>query len=128
MTDASKSRLRYLIGGLMIGCFWYLNRHRPPWEEALRTMVTFALLMTLLKAHLRRKSVEVRLVPLISAKVALVIVAALIQSVLARTMDDPGLVVAIGLGLTVALIAPLAGEYFFTKQPAVPSSTWETTS
>lgn len=30
---------RYFLGGLLIGGFWYLNRHRPPWEEALRTIV-----------------------------------------------------------------------------------------
>ena len=123
MSETAKVRLRYGIGGLVLGCFWFLNRHRPPWEEALRTLATFTLLMTLLKARLMRQSKDVHLAPLIAAKAVLVIVAALIQAALGHTMDDPGIVVAIGLGLTVAVLAPLADKRFFTRRTTVLSPT-----
>ena len=128
MSEQSKVRLGYLIGGLMIGCFWYVNRHSPPWEEALRTIVTFALIMTLLKAHLLRRSRNAHLVPLIAAKAALVVVAAFIQAALGHLMHNPGLVVASGLGLAVALLAPLSDRHFFTRATTLLASNQESTS
>jgi hypothetical protein len=123
MTSASKARIRYLVGGLLIGGFWYLNRHRAPWQEALRTLATFALLMTLLRARLQRKSVHVHLVPLVAAKGALVIVAALVQTALGHTMASPQLIVAFGLGLAVALLGPFGDKHFFTPRPTTSAPT-----
>lgn len=114
MTPASKTRVRYVVGGLLIGGFWFLNRGRAPWEEALRTIGVFAVLVLVLKVRLHRRSVQVHIVPLIASKAVLIVVAALIQEALTHTMGDPALVVAIGLGLAVALLGPLGDHRFFT--------------
>lgn len=113
MTSAQKS-VRYLAGGLLIGGFWYLNRHRPPVEEVLRTVVVFTVLMTLLRAKLRRQGIDVHLVPLIATKIALVVVAALVQHVLrSHAVADATLIVAIGLGVAVCLAGLVGDRYFF---------------
>lgn len=112
-----KSILRYALGGLLIGGFWYLNRERPPWEEALRTIMVFAAFLTFLKARLKRKSVELHLLPLFLAKLALIGIATTAQIYLASKVGDPALFVAIGLGLAVALIGPAGDSIFFSQAP-----------
>ncbi|WP_405783177.1 hypothetical protein [Streptomyces sp. NBC_00859] len=119
MTSSSKV-VRYLLGGLLIGGFWYLNRGRPLWEEALRTIIVFAVVMFLMKSRLKRRSIDVHLVPLIASKAALVAVAALVESRIEGSVGNPALVVAIGLGLGVILLGPLGDGHYFTRQ--VPSS------
>lgn len=116
--------VRYLAGGLVIGGFWYLNRGRPAWEEALRTIAVFTVLMVLLKMKLKNKPVTLHLVPLIISKAALVVLAAVIEEALrtSRAVHDPALFVSIGLGVAVTLVGALAHQYFFTlhtaQQPA----------
>ncbi|WP_328610315.1 hypothetical protein OG943_14675 [Amycolatopsis sp. NBC_00345] len=107
---------RYLIGGLVIGGFWYLNKSRPAWEEALRTIVVFAIVMTLVKARLKSKPVTIHLVPLIASKATLVLIAAGVEEVLrtSHAVSDPALVVSIGLGLAVILVGSLFHRFFFT--------------
>ncbi|MHA6765429.1 hypothetical protein [Streptacidiphilus sp. PAMC 29251] len=122
MKPTSKALIRYVVGGLLIGGFWYLNRGRTPWEEALRTLGVFAVLMLVMRMRLQRKSVQVHLVPLLAAKAALVATAALIEEGIKHSTGDPALVVAIGLGLTVALLGPLADHRFFTPKTAAPAS------
>jgi hypothetical protein len=114
MTAAPKP-LRYLLGGLLIGGFWYLNRSRPAAEEALRTIVVFAVLMTLLRAKLKSQSVNVHLIPLVGAKAILVTMAALVQESLKDSVGNPQLVVAIGLGIAVALVGSVGDRYFFSR-------------
>jgi hypothetical protein len=124
MTSTSKA-MRYIIGGLIIGGFWYLNRGRPPWEEALRTIIVFAVIMLILKARLRTKSVNVHLVPLIASKAVLVIAAAIAQEELLRTTSNATLFVAIGLGVAIMLLGPLGDGHFFTRQlPPASSKTY----
>lgn len=117
--------VRYLLGGVLIGGFWYINRARPPWEEALRTIVVFAILMAALKAKLRRASVNVQLLPLVASKAVLVLIAAIVQQALEhKTTDsaDAPLFVAVGLAVAVALLGPIAdGRFFSSVQP--PSQT-----
>ncbi|MFE2376880.1 hypothetical protein [Streptomyces sp. NPDC059398] len=120
MTSSSKA-LRYLLGGLLIGGFWYLNRGRPVWEEALRTILVFAVVMFLLRSRLRRRSVEVHLVPLVASKAVLVVIAAVVEEQLKGSVGDASLVVAIGLGLAVMLLGPLGDSRFFT--PLAPPMT-----
>jgi hypothetical protein len=107
--------MRYVLGGLLIGGFWYLNRSRPPAEEALRTIVVFAVLMTFLKAKLKAQSVDVHLIPLIATKAVLVAIAALVEESLRHSIPNPSLVVAIGLGVAVILTGSLGNTYFFTR-------------
>jgi peptidoglycan/LPS O-acetylase OafA/YrhL len=78
MTAMSKL-VWYLIGGLLVGGFWYLNRHRPPWEEALRTIAVFAILMAVLKMRFKRLHIDVHLVPLVATKAVLVVIAAVVE-------------------------------------------------
>ncbi|SEP51128.1 hypothetical protein [Amycolatopsis saalfeldensis] len=107
---------RYLIGGLVIGGFWYLNKSRPAWEEALRTIVVFTVVMILVKARLKSKPVTIHLVPLIASKATLVLIAAGVEEALrtSHAVGDPALVVAIGLGLAVMLVGGLFHRFFFT--------------
>jgi hypothetical protein len=107
---------RYLIGGLVIGGFWYLNKSRPAWEEALRTIVVFAVAVTLIKARLKSKPVTIHLVPLIASKATLVLIAAGVEEALrtSHAVSDPALVVAIGLGLAVTVVGGLFHRFFFT--------------
>jgi hypothetical protein len=116
-TVASKARIRYLVGGLLIGGFWYLNRGQTPWEEALRTFGIFAVLMLVLKARVK-ESVEVHLAPVLTAKAVLLLLAVVVQEGLKHSMDNPALVVGIGLGLAVALLGPLGDHRFFTRASA----------
>ncbi|MET9529391.1 MULTISPECIES: hypothetical protein [unclassified Streptomyces] len=117
MTSSSKV-IRYVLGGLLIGGFWYLNRGRPVWEEALRTIAVFAVVMFLLKSRLKRQSVEVHLVPLVASKAVLVVIAAVVEDQLKDSIGNPSLVVAIGLGLAVMLLGPLGDRRFFTSTAA----------
>jgi peptidoglycan/LPS O-acetylase OafA/YrhL len=120
MSSSSKF-VRYLLGGLIIGGFWYLNRSRPAWEEALRTVVVFTVLMALLKAKLKRKNVEVHLVRLVASKAVLVVIAAVVEYQIQDSTDNAPLVVAIGLGLAVALLGPLGDNHYFGRMaPPAP--------
>ena len=119
MTGIPKTA-RYLLGGVMIGVFWYLNRHRPPWEEALRTIAVFAVLMAALKARLKSTGIAVHLVPLIASKAAIVIAAALIEHQWEHSASDPSNVpVYVGLGLvvTVAALGPVGDSHYFSRLP-----------
>lgn len=113
MTSSSKV-IRYVLGGLLIGGFWYLNRGRPVWEEALRTIAVFAVVMFLLKSRLKRRGVEVHLVPLVASKAVLVVIAAVVEDQLMDTVGNASLVVAAGLGLAVMLFGPLGDRHYFT--------------
>lgn len=115
--------LRYVAGGLLIGGFWYLNRHRPLWEEALRTIVVFAILMTALKARLRGRSVNVHLVPLVASKAVLVIIAAIVQQEFLASAGDPSLIVAIGLAIAIMLLGPLGDRHYFIREAPSATST-----
>jgi hypothetical protein len=110
--------VRYLLGGLLIGAFWYINRSRPPWEEALRTIVVFAVLMAALKQKLKRAPVEVHLVPLVLTKAVLVAIAAIVEQGLEHGMSDPSkapLYVALGLAAAVTLLGSIVDGLFFTR-------------
>jgi hypothetical protein len=120
MTFAAKV-VRYLIGGLVIGGFWYLNRGRDPWADALRTIIVFALVMTLIKGKLKRQSVDVHLVPLIVMKAVLVVAAAAVEEGIRSSAGQSVLLVSIGLGVAVFLAGLLFGRFFFTR-PAPPSA------
>jgi peptidoglycan/LPS O-acetylase OafA/YrhL len=124
MTAISKL-LRYLIGGVLIGGFWYLNRHRPPWEEALRTIVVFAIVMAVLKMRFKRMHIDVHLVPLVATKAVLVVIAAVVEQGIKHSTSNPSLIVALGLGAAVVLVGSLADKYFFTRTtlPPAPSAT-----
>lgn len=123
MTPTPKTLIRYIVGGLLIGGFWYLNRGRTPWEEALRTIATFAVLMLVMRVRLRRKSVHVHLVPLLAAKAVLIVIAALVEEGLEHSTGDAALIVAIGLGLAVAVLGPLGDHRFFTPITPTPTPT-----
>ncbi|KIF77883.1 hypothetical protein QR77_36770 [Streptomyces sp. 150FB] len=114
MTSSSKFP-RYLLGGLLIGGFWFLNRERPLWEETLRTIVVFAVVMFLLTIRLKRKGIELHLVPMIASKAVLVVLAALVESQIEDAISDPALVVSIGLGLAVTVLGPLGDSHFFSR-------------
>ncbi|NDZ78175.1 hypothetical protein G3I19_06470 [Streptomyces sp. SID10853] len=121
MTSSSKV-IRYVLGGLLIGGFWYLNRGRPVWEEALRTIAVFAVVMFLLKSRLKRKGIEVHLVPLVASKAVLVVIAAVVEDQLMDTVGNASLVVAVGLGLAVMLLGPLGDRHYFTHlAPSAPA-------
>lgn len=112
--------VRYLLGGVIIGVFWYLNRHRPPWEEALRTIAVFAVLMVLLKAKLRRAGIAVHLVPLVASKAVLVIAAAVVEQRWEHSASDPSnvpLYVALGLAAAVTVLGPIGDRHYFSKAP-----------
>ena len=123
MTPAAKVRIRYLVGGLLIGGFWYLNRGRSPWADALHTIGVFAVLMVVMRARLRGKSVDIHLVPLLATKAALVAAAALVEVELKHSTGDAALVVSIGLALVVTLLGPLADHRFFTRNTPTPTVT-----
>jgi peptidoglycan/LPS O-acetylase OafA/YrhL len=113
--SSSPKVVRYLLGGLIIGAFWYINRGRPPWEEAVRTVVVFGVLMALLKAKLKRRSVEVHLVSLVASKAVLVVLAAVVQERIKDSVGNAALVVAIGLALAVTLLGPVGDSHYFTR-------------
>jgi hypothetical protein len=114
---SSSSRLpAYLLGGLLIGGFWYLNRDRPLWEDVVRTVVVFSILMTVLRLRLRRRGIEVQLFPLIATKAVLVVIAAVIEDTMDRqSVSNSPLIVAIGLGLAVCLAGWVGDTYFFRR-------------
>ncbi|MBS2533788.1 hypothetical protein KGQ20_13520 [Catenulispora sp. NF23] len=119
MTGVPKA-VRYLLGGVMIGGFWYLNRHRPPWEEALRTIAVFAVLMAVLKARLKRARIDVHLIPLVASKAVIVIAAALIEQRLEHSASDPAnvpLFVGLGLAAAVTLLGPFGDRHYFSVLP-----------
>ena len=118
MGASPKTYLRYLIGGLLIGGFWYLNQRRPPWEEAARTIAVFALVLLIVKFRLQRKSIELHLIPLLASKVLLVIAAAVAETLLTPLVGDPAAVTAIGLGLALAVLGPLGDRHFFIRKHA----------
>ena len=118
LTGVPKS-IRYLLGGVMIGVFWYLNRHRPPWEEALRTIVVFAVLMAALKVKVK-SAVDIHLVPLVASKAAIVVAAAVVEQVLEHSLkasSEVPLYVALGLAVTVAVLGPFGDSHYFTALP-----------
>ena len=127
MTFAAKA-VRYLIGGLVIGGFWYLNRGRNPWEDALRTIIVFALVMTLIKGKLKRQSVDVHLVPLVVMKAVLVVAAAAVEEAIKPSAGQPALLVSIGLGGAVFLAGLLFDRFFFTRSAPPSASTASTAS
>ncbi|WP_406348728.1 hypothetical protein OHA44_26860 [Streptomyces sp. NBC_00144] len=119
---SSSKVIRYVLGGLLIGGFWYLNRGRPVWEEALRTIAVFAVVMFLLRSRLKRRSIEVHLVPLVASKAVLVLIAAVVEYEFRDSVSSPSLVVAGGLGLAVMLLGPLGDRHFFTPlAPPAPA-------
>ncbi|MEZ0110031.1 MFS superfamily sulfate permease-like transporter [Catenulispora sp. EB89] len=125
LTGLPKS-IRYLLGGVMIGLFWYLNRHRPPWEEALRTIVVFAVLMAALKAKVRSAGIDIHLIPLVVSKAAVVVAAAVVEQVLEHSMrasSDVPLFVALGLAATVAVLGPFGDSHYFTVAAEAQTST-----
>jgi hypothetical protein len=105
---------RYFLGGLLIGGFWYLNRHRPPWEDAVRTIVVFAIVMTILKVRLGRR-VDVHLVPLIGVKAALVLIAAAVEQAIRPSTSQAPLIVAGGLCVAVVLVGMAGDRFFFSR-------------
>jgi hypothetical protein len=115
MTSSAKV-IRYLIGGLVIGAFWYINRGRPPLEGALRTIAVFAAVMFLVKVRLTRKGIELHLGRLIAYKAVLVAIAALVEQVLKGSVDNASLYVSIGLALAVMLLGPLGDSHFITPR------------
>lgn len=115
MTPTSEA-IRYVIGGVVIGGFWYLNHGRPPWEEALRTIVVFAIIMIIIKARLKRTSINVHLVPLIGSKAVLVVIAAIAQQEIRHSVSNPSLIVAIGLGAAVMILGRLGDGKFFSYE------------
>ena len=129
-SNNERIRIRYLIGGLAIGAFWFLNRDRPAWEEALRTLATFAVLLLLLNLHLKRRPrnpgtppIKINFVGALAAKAALVAVAALAESILGHWMTSPAVVISIALAVAVALLGPLLNHRLVhPTAPAVPIS------
>jgi hypothetical protein len=111
MTGTKASR--YLLGGLVIGAFWYINRHRPPWEDAVRTIVLFAIVMSVLKVRLRRK-IDVHLLPLVATKGVLVLIAAAIEQAIRHSTSDAALIVACGLFVAVVLVGMIGDRFFFS--------------
>jgi hypothetical protein len=122
MTSSAKF-IRYLIGGLVIGAFWYINRGRPPLEGALRTIVVFAAVMFFISTRLKHKGVEVRLAPLIASKAVLVVIAALIEQGIKGSVDNASLYVSIGLAAVVALLGPLGDSHYFTSLQRAAATT-----
>lgn len=120
--NARSKFVRYALGGLLIGGFWYLNKGRPAWEEAMRTVVVFSVLMVLLRMRLRRTGVDVHLIPLIATKAALVVIAAVVEEALEHhAVSNPALIVAVGLGVAFFLAGALADSYFFSLIPKQPN-------
>ncbi|GHJ41897.1 hypothetical protein [Streptomyces sp. TS71-3] len=113
MTSSAKV-IRYLIGGLVIGAFWYINRGRPPLEGALRTIAVFAAVMFILKVRLTRKGIELHLGRLIAYKAVLVAIAAVVEQGLKGSVDNVSLYVSIGLALAVTLLGPVGDSHFIT--------------
>jgi len=113
MTSSHKI-IRYLISGLVIGAFWYINRGRPPMEGALRTIAVFVAVMFVMKIRLKRNNIEVHLGPLIVSKAVLVVIAALIEQGIKGSVDNASLYVSIGLAAAVALLGPLGDSHYFT--------------
>jgi hypothetical protein len=120
MRSMTKTVLRYVVGGLFIGGFWYINRSRSPVEEALRTLCVFAALLLFARARLKREAIEVHLVPLFLSKAVLVGGAAIVETMLEPRLNDPALIVAIGLGVVVAVLGPVGDRHFFTRMTATP--------
>jgi hypothetical protein len=121
MPSLSMPRWRYALGGVPIGGFWYLNRAHSPLEEAIRTLCVFALLLFLAQGRLRRKAITLHLIPLFLSKALLIVTAAIAETALAPLIANPAGVVAIGLGLAVALLGPLGDSRFFTRMGTLPA-------
>lgn len=115
MTPMMKA-LRYVGGGLVIGAFWYINKGRPPWEEALRTIIVFSVVMVLVKGKLRNTPIDLHIVPMIATKAVLVIIAAAVETSIVGQVSDPALVTACGLGIAVILVGLVAHRFFFTMK------------
>jgi peptidoglycan/LPS O-acetylase OafA/YrhL len=120
--NASSKFVRYALGGLLIGGFWYLNKGRPAWEEVIRTVIVFSILMVVLRMRLRRTGVDVHLVPLIATKAALVVLAAVVEEALKHhAVSNSALIVSVGLGVAVFLAGFLADSHFFSLIPKQPN-------
>jgi predicted membrane protein len=79
--------------------------------------------MLVMKVRLQRKSVHLHLVPLLASKAALIVTAALVEEGLTHMMSNAALVVAIGLGIAVALLGPLGDHRFFTRTTPAAAAT-----
>ncbi len=122
MSTTAKA-IRTLLPAVLIGAFWYLNKSRPPWEEAVRTIIVFAVIMVIVRMRVAKRGVRVHLVPLIVTKAVLIAVAAAIQYAIKGHVSDPALIIAIGLFVAVALSNLIGNRYFFSvdaHRAAVP--------
>jgi drug/metabolite transporter (DMT)-like permease len=118
-----KKSVSCILASLLIGGTWYLNRGRPPWEEAIRTAVVLRLLLILLKFGLKRISLNLRIVPILVATTILIVIAAFTEAALinSHSVQEPTVVVSIGLVLAVAATVLLGGGHFL-PQRVLPSS------
>lgn len=122
MTRQGKVRLRYALMGLSIGTFWFIGRNRPAWEEAIRIIIVFTVIIVLFRLLLARRGIRVRLVPILCTKVVLVVIAAAVETLLSRWISEPGTYVAIGLALIIALGGPHFDRHLFRYNQSTDNS------
>lgn len=124
MTRTMKIHLKYLVMAAVIGGLWFQNRHRPAWEEGIRVLIVFALVMLLMKRLVARRGITIELGPALLTKTVLIAIALAVQLLVGRWTSDPAGYVAVGLALIIALLGPLFDHRFFSYTPT-PSPTQE---
>jgi hypothetical protein len=118
MSRAGKIRLRYTIMGLAIGTFWFLGRDRPAWEEAIRVIIVFTILIIIFRALLGRRGIRIRLAPILVTKITLIVVAAGVETLLGLWVPGAGVYVAIGLALVIGVGGPRFDRHLFVYEHA----------
>lgn len=102
----------YWIAGLIMGALWAWNRGEPLWEHALKLGLLLFVAAPLIMGAMKRKhpprpgQSTLSLARLVAAKVVLVIVALLAAWLLRDRVDQPDLVVAVGITVVIGLIGP----------------------
>ena len=117
-----KISISCILASLLIGGTWYLNKGRAPWEEAIRATVVFRVALLLIKVGLRRRSLNLRVIPIFLATTILVVIAAFVETALinSHSVQNPAVVVSIGLTLAVVVTVLLGGRHFLPQR--VPRS------
>lgn len=118
-----KTRSRYLILGVILGLFWYVNGAQPLWQHALRMLLIMAGVLIVLELLARRRHrgggdrPHIAHGRIIAAKLVLLAVAVGAEWLLDLYTSRADLIVAIGLAVVVAVAGPPL-EHHLVRMPS----------
>jgi len=127
--NSARVRIDYLITGLIMGGMWALNAGEPLLARALRPLLVITTITVLLHIPRSRRprganpanSPRISLSRQFASRVVLILLATVASLLLRPRVTDADDYIAVGLGLTVVLLGPLAHRRLLvTQTPASP--------